>query len=143
MSNTRRTLGLLAGGAIAVVGALSLWPLDRSKPPVTNTVAWDSPQTKVLFDRACADCHSHETKWPAYSYIAPVSFLVHNHVTQGRQKFNISVPMRNPARIAEEAVDQIKSGGMPDASYLPMHPEAVLSAAEKEQLMRGLQASLK
>jgi hypothetical protein len=30
---------------------------------------------------------------------------------------------------------------MPPAIYLPTHPEARLTAAEKEQLIRGLQAT--
>ena len=29
---------------------------------------------------------------------------------------------------------------MPDPSYLPMHPEARLSATEKDQLAQGLEA---
>ena len=40
-------------------------------------------------------------------------------------------------------VSKIQEGEMPPAVYLPMHPSAQLSAAEKQQLITGLQNSLK
>ena len=49
---------------------------DHTNPPVIAEPAWDSPQTRALFFRACADCHSNETKWPWYSTIAPASWLI-------------------------------------------------------------------
>ncbi len=36
------------------------------------------------------DCHSDETVWPWYSYVAPVSWLVYYDVTRGRSEFNLS-----------------------------------------------------
>jgi hypothetical protein len=37
----------------------------KTNPPVFAEPAWDSPQTKVLVQHACYDCHSNETKWPS------------------------------------------------------------------------------
>jgi len=37
----------------------------------------------------------------------------------------------------------IQDGSMPPGNYLMLHPEAVLTAAEKQPLIQGLQASLK
>jgi hypothetical protein len=39
-------------------------------------------------------------------------------------------------------IEAIQSGNMPPAIYLPMHPSAQLSSAEKQQLITGLTNSL-
>ena len=44
----------------------------------------------ALLVRGCKDCHSNQTVWPFYSYIAPASWLVSNDVTEGRKRFNMS-----------------------------------------------------
>lgn len=56
-------LARLAIGAAAVFALIQLVPYgrDHSNPPVVAEPAWDSPQTRELFFRACKDCHSHET----------------------------------------------------------------------------------
>ncbi|RJF69012.1 cytochrome C [Deinococcus cavernae] len=132
-----RLLGLLLGLFIV----LQLVPYGRAhaNPPAAVEPQWDSPSTRALFDRACADCHSHRTKWPWYSNVAPVSWLVQNHVDEGRHKFNINTP--GFGRDADEAASQVRKGAMPEKTYLPMHPEARLTDTERDQLIRGLQAT--
>ncbi|HEY5270864.1 MAG TPA: heme-binding domain-containing protein, partial [Anaerolineales bacterium] len=78
---------------LVVVGLLiQLVPLPGrgNNPPVTSEPLWDSPQTRALAKRACFDCHSNETVWPWYSYVAPVSWLVYNDTMQGRRRLNFS-----------------------------------------------------
>ena len=106
-----------------------------TNPPVERQVNWDSPQTQEIFSRACADCHSNETKWPWYSKIPPVSLLVVNHVNEGREKFNISARDMGDA---DEAAEALQEGEMPLRDYQLMHPEARLSPAEKQALIDGL-----
>jgi hypothetical protein len=89
-------------------------------------------------ERACFDCHSNETKWPAYAYIAPISWLVVNDVQEGREKYNLSDWADNPIE-AEEMIEEIEEGKMPLPNYLILHPEARLSAAEKKLLITGLE----
>lgn len=80
-----------------VIAVIGIWILAsvpvwffQTNPPVTSEPAWDSPQTRALAQRACFDCHSNETKWPIYSRIAPVSFVVTHHVVEGREHLNFS-----------------------------------------------------
>jgi len=124
--------------AVAAV-VIQLVPYGRAhaNPPVTATPAWDSTQTEAYFSRACADCHSNETKWPWYSNIAPASWLVQNHVDEGRARFNASEPQGNSDG-AEEAAEIVRKGEMPLPDYLLLHPEARLSATEREQFIQGL-----
>jgi hypothetical protein len=114
---------------------------DHSNPPVTKEPAWDSPQTKDLIRRACFDCHSNQTEWRWYSYVAPVSWLVANDVSGGRRHLNFS-EWDKPQRHAKDVDEQVRSGGMPLWFYLPLHPSAKLSDPEKAALIEGAGKSL-
>jgi Haem-binding domain len=76
-------------GGLTVLGAVVLMQLvpyghNRVNPPIVSEPAWDSPATRRLVRRACFDCHSNETAWPAYSQIAPVFWLVQHDVNEGQ-----------------------------------------------------------
>jgi len=141
------TFGILAGIGILVFIVLQILPIGGkpTNPPVLAEPNWNSPQTRALAVRACFDCHSNQTVWPWYSYIAPVSWLVTKDAIEGRQKLNFSEwgKGRSGRAQIDEVVDLIQSGEMPLPIYLSMHPEANLSAAEKQQLIDGLKATLK
>lgn len=126
-------------GLIALFALIQLVPYGHahSNPPVAAAPPWSDPDTKALFTRACADCHSNATVWPWYSDVAPVSWLLQRHVTEGRGRFNINAV--GFGRKADEAAKTVREGSMPDRSYLPMHPAARLTDAEKKQLADGLE----
>jgi hypothetical protein len=133
--------------AVAVIFVLiQLIPVNRTNPPIVKEPVWNSAETKALFDRACADCHSHNTKWPVYAYIAPASLLIAKDVWEGRERFNVSdwsYSEKDKNEIAKESDKLIREGNMPPQIYLPLHLEARLSDAEKHALIDGLKASLK
>jgi hypothetical protein len=107
-------------------------------PPVTYTINWDSPETEKLARVACFDCHSNETKYPWYSTIAPVAWLVNKDINEGRRELNFSTGRRIEG---DGMIEQIERGKMPPGIYLPMHPDANLTAEQKQQLIKGLQAT--
>ncbi|MBK8430139.1 MAG: heme-binding domain-containing protein [Chloroflexi bacterium] len=127
---------------IVVLGAvvIQLVPYGRNhiNPPVLGEPNWDSPETRELFYRACGDCHTNETVWPWYSNIAPVSWLVQHDVDEGRHELNLSEWGYIANKEADESSEAIEEGEMPMPVYLITHPEARLTEAEKEALMRGL-----
>lgn len=127
-------------GLIAIFLLIQLIPVNRTNPPVTREIRWDSPQTRALAQRACFDCHSNETIWPWYSNVAPVKFLLANHVREGRQNLNFSEWDR-PNEDYEEVEENIVKGYMPLGNYLMMHPEARLTEQEKKQLLDGFKAT--
>lgn len=112
---------------------------DHTNPPVMSEVQWDSPRTQELFNRACADCHSNETKYPWYSKIAPVSWLIAHDIEEGREKMNVSMIGVQPKNKLKDAADEVKEGEMPIPPYLIAHPEARLSDTEKKELAEGLE----
>ncbi len=109
-------------------------------PPVTQSVVWNSPEAEQLWQQTCADCHSNETVYPWYSYVAPMGWLVAHDVHEGRAELNISTDRRIEW---DEMVEKIQEGEMPLPVYLPLHPEANLTAAQQETLIAGIRATFR
>jgi mono/diheme cytochrome c family protein len=123
--------------------ALQLVPYGRNHaaPPDGKVAAFDSPRTEELARRACFDCHSNRTKWPWYASIAPISWRMQSHVDEGRAALNFSALdtlSEKGVKAAGKAGEETSEGEMPLKSYLLMHPEARLTAAEMQDLARGL-----
>lgn len=137
-------LGVIIG--LVVVGLLiQLIPLPArgNNPPVVAEPPWDSPQTRALAKRACFDCHSNESVWPLYAYVAPVSWLIYNDVMEGRRRLNFSEWTSQQQPNIRQITQAIQEGEMPPAIYTPMHAEARLTDAEKQQLITGLTNTIK
>ncbi len=128
----------LAATAVLVLVQFIPYGKDHTNPPVVSEPKWDSMQTRELFMRACGDCHSNETKWPWYSKIAPVSWLVYYDVVEGREHFNVSMWGVQEENEGDEAAEEVREGEMPLWPYLIAHPEARLSDDEKSALVKGL-----
>lgn len=133
---------------IAVVGGLLLIQLapygrNHTNPAITGEPDWNSPQTRELARRACFDCHSNETVWPWYSHVAPISWLIQHDTDEGRATLNFSTWNNGgQGEETDEVVEVIAEGEMPPMVYLVTHPEARLTAAEKQALMEGLRATI-
>ena len=114
----------------------------RSNPPVLKEPVWDSEETQNMARLACYDCHSNETIWPWYSYVAPVSWLVIYDVDEGRAELNFSEwGSGRHGEEGDEMAKEIRKGKMPLRPYILLHPEADLSAKDKEKLAKGLIAT--
>ncbi len=139
--NALKKITFYVWGAILVMFVIiQFFPYgrDHTNPPVLSEPQWDSPQTRELAVRACYDCHSNETKWPWYSNIAPVSWLVYYDTMEGRRHLNFSE--WNEGGRGEgigEILEVLDEGEMPPFIYLIMHPEARLSAEETQALHDG------
>jgi cytochrome c551/c552 len=137
----KRILRFIVILVVVVLVIIQLFSFTHSNPPVTREIHWNGPETRALVQRACFDCHSNQTVWPWYSYVAPISLRVQLHVNEGREHLNFSA-WDQPNADAEEIVKMIRNGDMPLWDYLPLHPEAKLSTAEQEALIAGLEATL-
>lgn len=127
---------ILVGAGVALVIAQVI-PVSRTNPPVESEVP-ASPEVRQILRRACYDCHSNETVWPGYAYVAPVSWLIASDVLRGRRHMNFSTWNRlsadEQAKHFREAWEQVSEGEMPLGIYLPLHPEARLTDADKAAL---------
>jgi mono/diheme cytochrome c family protein len=126
-------------GLLVLLLAIQVVPYgrDHTNPTGGRQIAWDSPRTQQLMTDACMDCHSNLTRWPWYSNVAPISWLVQHDVDEGRGELDLSTGDVE----LEEMIEAIREGSMPPWQYKPTHPGAWLSQGEKQDLIQGLEAT--
>jgi len=139
----RRTLRRIAFSTLFLLVLIQLWPAGRSNPP--TTAGLDAPpEVTSILRRACFDCHSNETRWPWYSYVAPVSWWMVHDVDEGRAELNFSdwgsYEPKKRERRSQKVIEEIENGAMPPDNYLRLHGDARLSAGELEILRKWVEA---
>ena len=132
----------VAAPAIAlalIFAAAQMVPIERSSPRAEGDLA-APPDVQRIIRAACYDCHSDRTRWPWYSRVAPVSWLVAHHVEAGRRRLNFSAwadYASDPGTMAHK-LEQIKSsianGTMAPRYYRMLHPEARLSGRDRDAI---------
>lgn len=138
--------------ALATLIAIQLIRPDTTVIPADpaqdfRQVANPPAEVRAILETACYDCHSNETKYPWYSQVAPVSWWVASHVNEGREALNFStfgaLSTGDRAEALEESAEKIQEGEMPLPSYtwLGMHPEAKLTAVQRDLLTGWLNAN--
>ena len=132
---------------IIVVAGLALIQLvrpDRAVLPVDPAQSVEaalvvSPEVKAILVRSCYDCHSRETRWPWYSSVSPVGWLIANDVAEGRRQLDFSTwtqyPADRAARKLDDIVEEVSARGMPMPIYTYMHRDAALSDAQIKLLV--------
>jgi hypothetical protein len=117
---------------------------ERSNPSFEQSLAIAAhvvftPPVSNVIKTSCFDCHSNETRWPWYSYVAPVSWLVADDVTTGRRHLNFSewgrYPRSKKVLKLGQIYERVSKGEMPLPKYLYMHPDAKLSAADRDSIL--------
>jgi hypothetical protein len=101
-----------------------------TNPPVTSDLKVPH-EVQTILKNSCYDCHSNQTNLSWYDKIAPVSWLVAQHIKEGRSGLNFSnwdalSPADQKAKLWESA-NQVSLGAMPLSSYTLAHPQAKLS----------------
>lgn len=118
---------------------IQFYPISHPNPEVVADLAAPA-DVKAILRRSCYDCHSNETQWPLYSWVAPVSWLVTKDVEDGRAELNFSIWGRydDNKRLskASSLVEEIEDQRMPPKNYLLLHPGARVSPDELEVLRR-------
>lgn len=90
-----------------------------------------------IFKTACYDCHSNEVKYPLYSKIAPFSWVISNHIEDGRKALNFSVWENYNQEQKDEHIKDIYRtvyAAMPLQSYLWLHEEANLTKEQRSMI---------
>ena len=93
-----------------------------------------------ILERSCYDCHSNNTRWPWYSYIAPVSWLIAQDVNNGRDKMNFSewgnYNLTDRISTFDDIVKMLQKDEMPLPKYLLLHRDAKLTDDDKNLLIK-------
>ena len=132
---------LLPAAAAGIFAALQFFNPARTNPPVIlDFIAAARPPATVAttIRAACYDCHSSETKWPWYSHIAPVSWLIVADTDEGREHLDFSDWPDEPARAAKK-LDRINEvldyREMPPKKYTLIHADARLTEIQRKEIM--------
>jgi hypothetical protein len=133
----KRVLLALAIVFVAVQFVPYGWWHDN--PQVVDDAPWPDPAAEAVARSSCYACHSNETDWPLYSYVAPMSWLVRSDVESGRDAFNFSDWDRSEGD-ANKAVEVIEDGSMPPDRYTVIHSDSSLSEEERDVLVSALLA---
>ena len=97
-----------------------------------------NPQVSAILNRSCQDCHSGRTTWPWYSHVAPVSWIVSKHVSEGREMLDFSEWANQPPSADERMLicDAVSDGRMPLPEYTVIHRSAKLSKRDVDLICR-------
>ena len=133
---------------IIVLVVIQFKRIDKTNPsidPSMDFMTIESPPDDIqnLITSACYDCHSHETVYPWYTNVAPLSWWIKGHIDHGRENLNFSrwgeMSEREKLHSLEECEDMIKKEWMPLGSYARMHSKAKLTDQDREEIMNWIQ----
>jgi hypothetical protein len=140
-----------AGAGLAASSLLLVWllasvlvhpltheALDRAGAPLL--LGADIPPSVLdVFAHACINCHSEKTRWPWYSHVAPVSWLVENDVKRAREHLNLSrwdsLDAAEQRLLLTAIATVIENREMPLHRYVVFHPEVKLSTYDSVQVI--------
>ena len=131
----RRTTLTLASAFLA----MQLATVSHTNPPVvSDLVAGEAVQ--AILRRSCYDCHSNETEWRFYAYVAPISWMITDDVEHARARLNFSEWGRYSGEKrrakAREILEEIESAEMPPNRYALVHRGVRPDSQESELLRR-------
>lgn len=105
-----------------------------------------SPEVAQLLKNSCYNCHSNETRYPWYSYVAPVSWLVAADVRNGRDELNFSTWTGYDATKMlgklDDIGEEVGEGDMPLPIYTFMHPSARLDDKQREMIVQWAEGAM-
>lgn len=103
--------------------------INRTNPP---------EHIKGMLKTACYDCHSYQTKYPAYTYIQPLAWWIKDHIDHGRGELNFSkwgeYSTNRADHKLEEAAEYTLNEEMPLPSYTYAHGDARLTDTQRKEL---------
>jgi hypothetical protein len=143
--NVRNVIRIIAVvlGLVAVASLLSRPHRSEKADAPLLEGANVPPRVRAAIERSCRDCHSEATRYPWYSYIAPISWLIKNDVEGGRKHLNFSTwseySVIRRERCLSEIANQVQDGGMPMSIYTFMHRDAKLSKADVDAIFQWTQ----
>jgi len=133
-----------------VLAGIQLIPVDRRNPAAdpSHAIYATEPmpaEVKAVFERSCNDCHSSQTRWPWYSYVAPTSWIVAHDVHAARRQMNFSEWAGYSEKKTEERLngicEQVVNGDMPEGKYALIHRRARVTEDERAAICQWVERS--
>ena len=132
-------------GIVVILIAIQFIPVEKNTSNDDTyhiSKSYDIPDNvNTILKNACNDCHSNQTTYPWYSNIQPIGFWLNGHINDGKGHLNYSEFINRPLAYQnhklEETIEMVEDNEMPLPSYtyLGLHPEAKMTAEEREILI--------
>jgi hypothetical protein len=135
---------ILMPAIIVILLVMQVFRIDKKNPsknPETDYLYIVKPPAEIanLIKTGCYDCHSNETIYPWYSNIAPLSWIIKSHITEGRDHLNFSewgyYHAGRRGNKQDECSEMITKNEMPIPSYKLMHSSAKFTNEQKAILI--------
>lgn len=99
-----------------------------------------------ILKTSCYDCHSNEVKYPWYSFVAPFSWVISTHITEGKKALNFSTWENYSQEDKDEKMKTIFRtvyASMPLPSYIFLHENANLTKEQRSMIRNWTGVRLK
>ena len=135
---------------IIIIALIQFIRIDTNNPEINVENDFlnitDAPiEIANILKNSCYDCHSNQTNYPWYSKIAPVSWMLKNHIKEGREHLNFSkwgdYSIDKQISLKGECIEEIQDNEMPLKSYTLIHTKSKLSSDSKQILVNWLNLS--
>lgn len=139
----KKTFKILAIGLLAFFIIIQLVPsnLPENSEDLNNDLLLSEKvpeNVKDILVTSCYDCHSNQTVYPWYSYVAPVSWLVSKDTREGREELNFSLwaelSKRKKIKALNNIAEEIEDKKMPLEIYTVIHKNSILSDNDIEAI---------
>lgn len=120
--------------------------VDTSNPGDLMGSGLVSQDLGLLLKKSCYNCHSNETQYPWYSYVAPSSWLVVRDINAARAELNFSIwqeynGMDKLGKLDDISIE-VGEGRMPMRIYTLMHPSTKLDDKQRELIVTWAEATM-
>lgn len=117
---------------------------SKNNGPITEDHLFNAesvpPEVAAIIKGSCLDCHSNTTTYLWYHEMAPVSWLVDEHIREGKKELNFSewgkIDFYKKVTLLEQICQEADRKTMPLKSYTYLHPSAKLTDKETTILCR-------
>ncbi|HSG67825.1 MAG TPA: heme-binding domain-containing protein [Bacteroidales bacterium] len=141
MKNKGRIILYLLLGSFIII---QLFPVDKntSEEVSSSDFIAQNPSLpdalKATIKTSCYDCHSNNTIYPWYAKVAPFSWIIGQHIENGKHELNFSeygdLDKQKKISVLNKICEVIEEGEMPPANYLMLHKDAVLDEDDTEAI---------
>jgi hypothetical protein len=137
----------MRAGRVVLAGLL-MWTIASAARSYSRTPERSGTPAGAIFDTdatvpapvrsalrgACFDCHSNETRWPWYSSVPLVSWLIEHDVSEGRAQLNFSTWQEystfERADLLDKVCEKATKREMPLWQYRLLHRESRLNTPD-------------
>jgi len=125
---------------ILIVLLIQIIRPNKNRSETVSATAIVAPENiQIILDKSCNDCHSNNTNYEWYHNISPISWIVSLHVKDGKDHVNFDIwtsyNKDQKKHIIKDLKKSIETREMPLVGYLKVHPEAVISDEENQELL--------